>query len=538
MAKLHEYQGKALLKEHKIAVPEGKAAFSPPEVKAIVEELGAPVVIKAQAYTTSRYAKGLIQFADDPGEAAQKAESLFGKTVNNFPVEVLLVEKKINIKKEYYGGIVINDSQKRPEIIFSSRGGSGIEEIAVKYPESVARMGIDVVEGLKDYHARNLIRRTGLHGKTQNKLAGILVKLWQVAKKYEARSAEINPIVLTEDGEFLAADCRITVDDYAVFRHPELGIEIAREFGHPPTELDKIAYAVERDDFRGTFYFIQLEQGFKKGDGYVGFHGAGGGGSMMSMDALQKRGFKIANFTDASGNPPASKVYRAAKILLSQPNIDGYFGSGSGVASQEQVNSARGLVKAYREDKLKIPAVIRLGGNMEDEAVDILTRYTADLPVKVEGYKKDDTADFCAERMEILIKEQADKKVVYGDQPLNARAVLEKPGQPYSFRTLTGAVHFDHALCRECSDPVCISACGPQILKLEDGKPVLAISEEDAAKGKCTECLACELECYFQRQKACFVELPIAGLEEYRQKIGWKYVWSATNIFAGQGGGR
>ncbi len=507
-----------LLKENGIPIPEGKAAYSPEEVQHIAAEMNQPVVIKAQAWTTSRLAKGLIQFAETPAEAFQKARELFGKSVNNFPVEVLLVEKRLKIEREFYGGIIINDAAKAPEIIFSSKGGSGIEEIALKYIDRVGRMKIDVVEGLKDYQARNLIRRTGIHGNEQGKLADMLVKLWKVARKYEARSAEINPIVITNEGNFLAADCRITVDDYAVFRHPELGIEIAREFGHPPTPLDKIAYAVEKNDFRGTFYFIQLEQGFKKGEGFIGFHGAGGGGSMMSMDAVQKRGFKIANFTDTSGNPPASKVYRAAKILLSQKNIDGYFGSGSGVASQEQVNSARGLVKAFREDKLSVPAVIRLGGNMEDEAVDILTRYTADLPVKVEGYKKDHPADFCAERLEALIAEHKTQQVRYPENGLTARHLLKDAQKPYEFKTITGRVLFDHALCADCKNQPCVPACAPQILKLEKGKPVLAITQEEAAKGKCTECLACELECYFHGNKGAYVELPIPGLEEYRAK--------------------
>ncbi|NIT54548.1 MAG: succinyl-CoA synthetase subunit beta, partial [candidate division Zixibacteria bacterium] len=250
MARIHEFQGKSLLKEAGISIPEGRPANSPEEVREISQELGFPVVIKAQAWTTGRFGKGLIQFADTPEEADQIAQELFGRTVNNFPVDVLLVEKKLNIQKEFYGGIIINDALKTPEIIFSSRGGSGIEEIALKHPESVVSMPINIIEGLRDYHARNLILKTGINGKTQSKLAGMLVKLWKVARQYDARSAEINPIVLTKEGEFLAADCRITIDDYAVFRHPELGIEIAREFGHPPTPLDRIAYEVERNDYR------------------------------------------------------------------------------------------------------------------------------------------------------------------------------------------------------------------------------------------------------------------------------------------------
>ncbi|OQY30415.1 MAG: hypothetical protein B6244_00745 [Candidatus Cloacimonetes bacterium 4572_55] len=518
MARIHEYKGKELLKKFKIPVPKGRTARTADEVRAIAEELACPVVIKGQAWTTSRKAQGLIQFADNPKEAEEKADQILGGTVNNFRIETLLVEEQLKIAKEFYAGVIIDDVTQMPLLIFSSRGGSGIEEIAEKYPESVAKSHIDIVEGLQDYQARNVARRTGISGKMLLRLGGLLQKLWRVARAYEARSAEINPIALTEDGALYAADCRITVDDYSVFRHPDLGIDIARELDRPPSRLDRIAYDVEKNDYRGTFYFIQMEQNFEKNAGYLGFHGAGGGGSMMSMDAVFNRGFKIANFCDTSGNPPASKVYRAAKIILAQRNIDGYFGSGSGVASQEQFHSARGLVKAFREENLSIPAVIRLGGNSEDEAVRILTEYTKDLPAPVEGYKKDDSADFCAERIDDLLKNadiNLDKRVPKSRQPKAADSCAK-----YGFNTLTGRVTFDHEICLTCETKVCISSCAPQILKEENRVPVLNITPEEAKKGKCTECLACEVECEQHGKGGGFIDLPIVGLTQYLNESG------------------
>ena len=506
MAKLHEHQGKVLFKEAGIPVPEGSLASSPDEAAEIASKLKSPVVIKMQAWTTGRAGLGGIIFADSPKQARDGAADILGKEVENFVVENVLVEKKLNIEKEFYAGIVIDDKSRKPAMIFSSVGGTGIEEIAQKFPDKISRMSIDVIEGLKDYQARELVKRTGLTGKLQLRIAGILVKLFNLARKYEMRSAEINPLVLTDEDKLIAADSRITIDDSAVFKHPELGIEIARELDHPPSELDKIAWNVEKDDYRGTFYFIQMAQGFSMEERYVGFHGAGGGGSMMSMDALMNKGFNLANFVDTSGNPPASKVYRAAKIILSQKNIVGYFGSGSGVASQEQFHSARGLVKAFREENISIPVVIRLGGNQEDKAIEILTNYTADLPAPVEGYKKNDSADFCADRMKALV-DSFDYSSANG-----ASFVPPKAEKPYSFKTLTGEITYDHALCLDCKDKPCIESCGPEILKLEDNLPVLAISDEDAAKGKCTECLACEQECYFHGNKGAYISLPIEGL--------------------------
>ena len=508
MAKLHEYEGKTLLKNVGITVPEGRVANTSEEAATIAAEIKSPVVIKMQAWTTGRADMGGIKFADTPEEAQKRAGEILGMKVKNFVVDKVLVEQKLNIEQEYYAGVIIDDKSGKPMMIFSSVGGTGIEEIAKEHPDKVARLSIDVIEGLRDYQARELLRQTGITGKLQLKIAVVLVKLFNLAKKYEARAAEINPLVITEEGALIAADCRVTVDDSAVFRHPELGIEIARELDRPPSKLDKIAWDVEKDDYRGTFYFIQMAQGFSEEENYVGFHGAGGGGSMMSMDALSNKGFKIANFVDTSGNPPASKVYRAAKIILSQENIIGYFGSGSGVASQEQYHSARGLVKAFREENLSIPAVIRLGGNQEDRAVKILTEYTKDLPAPVEGYKKNDSADFCAERMLSLV-ESFDYSSVETEKfrpPVHENS--------YSFKTLTGEIFYDHTLCADCIDTPCIASCEPGILKLENDLPVLNISVEEAAKGKCTECLACEQECHYLGNKGAYISLPIEGLTD------------------------
>ncbi len=513
MARLHEYQGKVLLKDAGIRIPKGGAAQTLEGVKQLAEEIAGPVVVKAQAWTTGRAGLGAIHFADNPDEAAEAARTILGMQIKGFEVETVMVEEKLAIEREFYAGLIVDDQAKAPVLIFSSIGGSGIEEIAQAHPESIVYHTIDIQQGFSDHEARNLVRHTGLHGKLLLEMSNLLVRLVGVAQRYDARAAEINPIVLTQDGLVYAADCRITVDDYAVYRHPELGIEIAREFDRPPTLLEKIAWAVEKNDYRGTFYFIQLEQDFEKGNGVIGFHGAGGGGSMMSMDAVLNRGYKLANFVDTSGNPPASKVYRAARIILAQHGIDGYFASGSGVASQEQFHSARGLVKAFMEVPLHVPAVIRLGGNAEERAIAILERATDEIPAPVEGYGKDDTPDYCAERLDELIKGTKTPRAF--PQPSSRTEPLE----PYTFDTITGGrVILDHAACRDCTNQVCIESCVPRILKLEDGVPVLNISPEKARKGGCIECLACEIECFFEGNRGGRVLLPIPGLDELSEK--------------------
>ncbi len=515
MARLFEYQAKKLLKEQGIKIPRGEVAHSPEEVYQIAVQLNRPVVLKAQVWLTGRAEKGGILFASSPEEAKQKAQELFGRKIGKFTVEEVLVEEKLAIAHEYFAGLVIDDHVKKPVIVFSSVGGTGIEELAQKDPAKVLRLTVSLSQGIKEFEMRNLLRRRGFQGKLLAQLSATLTKLYTLARQLEARSLEVNPLVLTESGDLIAADCHLAVDDYAVFRHPELPIEVAREFDRPPTPLEKIAYHVEKRDYRGTFYFLQMAEDVSPEDKMIGFHGAGGGGSMMSMDAVLAQGFKLANYCDTSGNPPASKVYRAARIILSQPYLKGYFASGSGAASQEQYHSARGLVKAFLEENLAIPAVIRLGGNYENLAVQILHTYLSRVKGVVEGYGHADSAEYCAQRLAELVEENG-----FLSHQVSPLVYPDFSRFSYRFSTMTGEVLVDHQACARCQTKGCIKACLAGILTLDqDGRPVLNISPAEAQRGKCTECLACELFCKFHEQEAIYIYLPIPGLEEYRRQI-------------------
>ncbi len=514
MAKLYEYQGKEILKKYKVNIPNGRAVGTIDEAFTAANEIGYPVVVKIQTWSTGRAAIGGVKFANNDAELKKIAEKFLGMKVGNYSVEKILIEEKLNIVQEFFAGFIINSEKKKPMLLFSTKGGSGIEEIAKKYPESVFSHEIDVIKGLKAFEIIPKLIKAGLGKKLLNKMSSTIINLFKAMRGSDARSLETNPLVLTEEGKIIAADSHIVIDDYGVFRHKELGIEIAREFDRPPTELEKIAYFVEKNDYRGTFYFFQMNENPDPNDNPIAFHGAGGGGSMMSMDAVAKKGYKIANFCDTSGNPPASKVYKAAKIILSQPNTLGYFASGSGVASQEQFHSARGFVKAFLEEDLDIPAVLRLGGNSEDIAIDILNKYLKDLNVKVLGYGKNDSPDSCMNKLEELIEEN-------GRKPHKVRKIVEKDlsQYDYKFETMTGSINVNHEICKSCQSKACVESCKYDVLKLENGVPVLAIEQADAKKGKCVECLACEIACNFEGEKALYIHLPIDGLKEYRSKI-------------------
>ncbi len=331
MARLHEYQAKAQLRAHGIETPRGEAASTPEDAERIARDLGGAVVVKIQAWTTGRKAMGGVVFAKTPAEARQAAECLLAMKVDAFPVTEVLVEEQVPIKGELFVSLMIDDAARAPTMLIAPGGGTGIEERA----DSVHQLACDVNAGPDAGQVEAALGGMNESAEVTGRLGEAIAKIYQTARACEARSLEVNPLVVLEDGRVMAADCRMTIDDYAVFRRPELGIEIARELDHPPTELEIVAYNVEQADHRGTFYFAQLNTEAESGTkGLIGFHGAGGGGSMMSMDAITNAGYTIANFTDTSGNPSASKVYRAARIIMSQPGLIGYFGSGSGVASQ------------------------------------------------------------------------------------------------------------------------------------------------------------------------------------------------------------
>ena len=507
MARLHEYQGKAILAANGFKVPRGRMASSADEAVAAAKEFGGEVVIKIQAWTTGRAGICGVAFAKTADDAHSHAERMLAMKVGQFPVEAVLVEEKIDIEREFFLSFAIDDAARAPVIIFAVGGGTGIEERAA----STRRIPCDVNRGPLDSALNEAVDGSGLSPAHAKQLGDSIRKLFTAARSVEARSLEINPLVLSKSGDFVAADCRITIDDYAVVRHPELGIEIAREFDHPPTPLERIAYAIEQSDHRGTFYFAQLAAtAAKASKGLVGFHGAGGGGSMMSMDAIVTAGFTIANFTDTSGNPSASKVYRAARIILAQPDLVGYFGSGSGVASQEQYWSAYGLAKAFWELDLDIPAVIRLGGNTEDRAVDILRRISKLLRVPVEGYRKADTPAMIAARFAELVAEGKGAKWKPG-LPLVPKFVKNRSGTTLPVKN--GRVWIDTAQWPKIRPVVETHSGGLIVDRPAAAGPAAALPSEEFAT-KDSELLACDVECRLAGIEGFYLELDIPGLDQ------------------------
>ena len=412
MPKIHEYQAKRLLRECGIAIPKGDVAVVPEEARRIAKSLGKPVAIKAQVSVTGRFEASGIKFANKADEAEKVAQELLGTVIKGLKVEKVLVEEKLSVEEEFYASVIVNDSWKvkGPVLMFSTKGGSDIEDIAAKFPEKVISMNVDFLKGLTVEDTRDLISKLGVSPPLLQPMGKLVCELYEVFKRYSARSVEVNPIILTEGGKLYAADCHMVIDEASVFKHPELRIDYPRDIGRPPTELEQLAWKVEEKDYRGVGYFVQMAEGFGPGEGYIGFHGIGGGGAMLGADALIRHGLKLANYADTSGNPTAAKVYRIVKLIFSQPNIDGYVLMGACIANQEQWHHAHALVRALREELVSrpnFPVIILIAGNKEVESLKILGEGLQELPARVEVYGREYVynVDYIAERMKKLTEE-------------------------------------------------------------------------------------------------------------------------------------
>ena len=423
MTRLLEHQGKSLLRNAGIRVPAGDVATTPQGAKEIAEKIKKPVAIKAQVSATGRFKAGGIGFATSPDEAQRIAERILGSTIKGFVVQKVLVEEKLGVEKEFYASVIVDDSYKvkAPVLMVSTRGGVDIEQIALQHPEEVRKKAVNILDGLNLDNVEEIIIDLRVSASVARQFAEVVLGAYETFRTYDARSVEINPIVLTTDGLMYAADCRIVLDEASVSKHPELGIDFPRDIGRPPTELERLAWQIEANDYRGIGYFIQMTTEIKQRETYVGFHGIGGGGAMIGADALVRHGLKIANYADTSGNPTASKVYRIIKIIFSQPNIAGYALMGPVIANQEQWHHAHPIVRALREElknRPDFPVIILIAGNKEEEAIEILKEHLAGLPAHIEIYGREYVynVDFVAQRMRELVDEYKASDTVRGKQ--------------------------------------------------------------------------------------------------------------------------
>ncbi len=415
MARLLEYQGKALFKRKGIRVPGGRFVQSLDEALNVADELGFPIALKAQVLSGRRGKAGGILFAEDRDSLSQAVTELLGKEIQGSSVEGLLIEKKAEIRRELYMAVTADPSTRQPVGIFSSRGGVDIEETAEGEPAALLTTSIDILRGFYYYDAMNLLRQAeDLDSREMLALANLFTRLYQVYREYDCKLAEINPLALTDGGP-MALDARVDIDDDALARQTTLDIDLAEEAGDRAATLLEIAAAtIDENDHRGTVHFVQIDPdaSYARSTGKVsvGFDAIGAGTGLTIMDELVPLGYYPINFCDSSGNPVGSKFYRITKVILSQPQIEGYLFV-SCVSSQQLDNAARGLIKAFKElypqngGQPNIPCIVQFRGGWDDVAVDLFREHGISDARWIKVLGRDTTEKEVAEVFDALYKE-------------------------------------------------------------------------------------------------------------------------------------
>ena len=400
MGKLLENYSKKIIGEAGVLVPRNSVARTPEEAVEKANEIGYPVVLKALVPVGKRGKAGAIKFASNAEETAARTKELLDMTVRHFPVDRVLVEEKIPIAKEWYLSIAIDKKAQAPVIIASLDGGVDVETLSREHPEKVLTRHIDPILGMADFEAKEIWAELGLKGKALTLATQTLVRLVRVFLEKDASILEINPLVITEGGEVMAAASVMSIDDSSMYRHPELAsmVQLGSErTWRPQTELEKQMVEVnEADPYRGTARYTEMD------GGDIGFLCGGGGGSLLSFDALVSFGGKPANYSEVGGNPPERKVYGVTKGILSKPGVRGLFVAHN-ITNNTQVDvMAKGVVQALHElgkDPYSFPVVVREAGVNDEVAKEIFKA------AGIEYYGDDASITEAAERMVQRIKE-------------------------------------------------------------------------------------------------------------------------------------
>jgi succinyl-CoA synthetase beta subunit len=351
--KLYEFQAKEVFTREGIPVPRGRVASSVQDVETIAREVGR-CVVKAQVHVGGRGKAGGIKVVNTPEEARAAADAMLGRPLKGLMVHHVLVEEALPIASEYYLSVVVDRAPKRPVMIASAMGGVDIEEVAASAPDKIARLTIDPAYGPLGFEVRQLCEQAGFEARASRAVADIAGRLYRVFVKSDASLAEINPLVVTEQGTVIAADAKFDVDDNALYRQGDLAAY--RE----ESEEDDIEAEAHR---RGVTY-VRLS-------GDVGIIGNGAGLVMTTLDLVTRHGGRPANFLDIGGGARAEEVRQALSIVLMDPNVKGVlFNIFGGITRGDAV--ARGILEAVESMDIRVPMVVRMAGTRAAEGLELL----------------------------------------------------------------------------------------------------------------------------------------------------------------------
>jgi len=360
--KIHEYQAKALMLQFGIPVPKGRVAFTPAEARAIAEEIGGKVVVKAQVYAGGRGKAGGIKMADTPEEAEKAASQLLGTRMvthqtgaEGVAISRVLVEEASEISRELYVSVLVDSTMKLPLVMASEAGGMEIEEVAQAAPEKILKVSIDPAIGFQPFQGRKLAYGMNLTGKQVAEATRLMTNLYQLFMTKDCSLAEINPLAVTADGRLLALDAKLNFDDNALFRHKDIQ-ELHDEEQEELLEVQARQWGINN---------------YVKMDGNIGCMVNGAGLAMAVNDLIQYCGGSAANFLDIGTLNTTERVVNAFKMFVADPRIKAVLVNIFGGMARVDV-IARGIVEAYQQMDISFPVVVRLAGTNVDEGKRIL----------------------------------------------------------------------------------------------------------------------------------------------------------------------
>ncbi len=347
---LYEHQGKELFRRFGIPVSEGRVARTPEEARAAAQAIGGPVVVKAQVLTGGRGKAGGIKLAESPDEAGARAGEILGLDIRGHVVGTLWIEKASEIAKEYYLSVTFDRGEKKPLFMLTTQGGVEIEEVAASSPEALARLHVDPLVGFQPFEARWLCFSAGVTDPGEQKqVIAIVEKLYTAFVGCDAMLCEINPLIVTPDGEVRALDSKFTVDDNALFRNPEIA---------DMRDLDALD-PQERLAREKAVTYVKL-------DGDIGILGNGAGLVMSTLDVIAEVGGRPANFCDLGGGGDAEGVVRALEVIVNDPQVKAIlFNVFGGITRGDEV--ASGILDALARMDISQPIVVRLDGTNAEE---------------------------------------------------------------------------------------------------------------------------------------------------------------------------
>jgi succinyl-CoA synthetase beta subunit len=351
---LYEYQGKQLFSRFGIPVSDGQIVDTPEQAREAAERLEAPVMVKAQVLVGGRGKAGGIKYAGTAAEAEAHARAILGMDIKGHTVRRVWIERASDIEREYYFSITFDRGAKRPLLMLTTAGGMEIEDVAAETPERIARLHVDPLTGFQPFHARRLCFGAGIPAAEIRQASDIMTRAYRAFVETDAMLVEINPLIVTPEGELRALDAKYTVDDNALYKHPDIAAM---------RDLDALDEQERMARERGVTY-VKL-------DGTVGILGNGAGLVMSTLDVVAGAGGTPANFLDVGGGAQADEIVTAMEVLLSDAKVRAVlFNVFGGITRCDEV--ARGVLTALERLEVRVPIVVRLDGTNDVEGRRIL----------------------------------------------------------------------------------------------------------------------------------------------------------------------